>query len=278
MYDTLLFSAGGSLGLSFIGAIEALIDSKQLDLKNVKTIAGISIGSIIGLLIILFKDINYIKELVLNLNFSIVDNCKDAFYFLQHFGFENGEKYMLLIKTILETHYNANITFKELFNETKILFIIQATNLNKYSLTTFSHIETPDLEIIKAIRMSISIPFYFTPIKYMDDYHVDGGVLTYSPHVPDLNIEKTILFRVKRLIQPEESYASFIDYMIDVWICFLTYRIDKVNIANTIEIELDDVKLLPCINEIKIMFMKGYNAGSLFNSSIETTILSNKEN
>jgi hypothetical protein len=272
MYDTLLLSAGGSLGLSFIGAIEALVDSNKLDLNKVNTIAGISVGSIVGLFLILFRDIKYIKELVINLNLPKMDNCKDGFYFLEFFGFENGEKIMFLLKSVIETKYDPNITFKELFKETKIFYIIQATNLNKYCLTTFSHVETPDLSVIDAIRMSISIPFYFTPIKYLDDYYVDGGVLTYSPHIDNLVEENTILFQVKVIVAPENSYPSFIDYMLEIWICFFYNRIEKVTKYPTINIKLENAKLLPSKEEALKLFARGYAESNAFIESVTDTI------
>ena len=43
------------------------------------------------------------------------------------------------------------------------------------------HKTYPDLSLYKAIRMSISIPFYFTPVEYNGNLYVDGGCVDDFP-------------------------------------------------------------------------------------------------
>jgi hypothetical protein len=264
MYDTLLLSAGGGLGWAYIGAMEALLEENKLG--TIKTIAGISIGSVIGFLFQLNYNLDFLKKLILTLNFPNLENCQDTLYFLENFGFDNGEKLMILMESILKERYNkTDLTFKEFYELTKINYIVQATNLNKYCLVSFSHLTTPDLSIKTAIRMSITVPFYYTPIKYENDYYVDGGVLTSVPYIEDLiNNKNVITLHVKRLIQPETHYASFIDYMLEVWLCFMNNRIEKQLNVDTIEFTLEYSTLLPTSDDIDSVIKSGYEITKLW--------------
>jgi len=259
MYDTILLCGGGGLGWAYIGALEALIKSNKVDLTKIETIAGISIGSVIGFLLQVDFDMNFLKQFITNINVQKLENLKDTMYFLENFGFDDGEKVVLVLETCMIEKYGKKLTFKDLYDITKVNFIVQATNLNKYCLTTFSHKETPELYVAEAIRMSISIPFYFTPKKYNNDYYVDGGILTSVPFIDMLTEEnKVIVLHVKRNIKPEIEYTSFVDYMFEVWLCFMNNRIEKQVSFDTIEFEFDSVDVIPSIEEVKELFVKGY--------------------
>ena len=45
----------------------------------------------------------------------------------------------------------------------------------------FDYIISPDCKIIDALIMSISIPLLFNPIKYNNQYYVDGGLIDNYP-------------------------------------------------------------------------------------------------
>lgn len=259
MYDTLLLCAGGGLGWTYIGAYQALLEKNLI--KDLKTIAGISIGSIIGFLFQLNLSVDALKELILNIDLPSFENCKDISFFIDNFGFDDGEKIELVIKTILEEKFQKNdITFEELYSITNIEYIVQATNLNKYCLETFSYKTQPNMSIITAIRMSITIPFYYTPVKWEGDYYVDGGVTTSVPYIEELKNKKSVLIlHVKRIIKPENTYDTFIDYMFDVWLCFMNNRIEKQLNVDSIEFAHENYTILPKKEEIKTVMDYGYN-------------------
>lgn len=259
MYDTLLLCAGGGLGWTYIGAYQALLEKKLI--TDLKTIAGISIGSIIGFLLQLNLSVDALKEFILNIDLPNLENCKDISYFIDNFGLDNGDKVELVMKTILQEKFQKDtITFEELHSITGIEYIVQATNLNKYRLETFSYKTQPKMSITTAIRMSITIPFYYTPIKMDGDYYVDGGVLTSVPYIEELKNNKNVLtLHVKRIIKPENTYDSFIDYMFDVWLCFMNNRIEKQLNVDTIEFAHENYTILPKKEEIKTVMDYGYN-------------------
>ena len=92
------------------------------------------------------------------------------------------------VKTILESllvakELSINTTLQELFDVTNIEHHLFTTNLNKdipisVDLSYKTH---PDLLVSKAITMSCSIPFLFSPICYKDDCYIDGAFLNNFP-------------------------------------------------------------------------------------------------
>lgn len=58
------------------------------------------------------------------------------------------------------------ITFKELYQATNIEFTVISTNLNKRSIEIFSHLKTPDIDVVDAVVASSSIPIFFAIKKF----------------------------------------------------------------------------------------------------------------
>ena len=75
-------------------------------------------------------------------------------------------------KTYRKKTGNSNITFSELYSKTN-KFLTISINLMKRRMNTY--LDTYPYAIYIAIKMSCSIPYYFTPI-YNNEMYVDGVV------------------------------------------------------------------------------------------------------
>ena len=127
-------------------------------------VIGYSINDIIQI----FYDLNLEK---LKVEFDLED-------LINNYGIENGAKILTVIQTLLYTKLKIyDITLIELFNITKKKINIIAANYSKKKEVNFNHIDYPNLSVISAMRMSISIPFIFHPFKFEGDLYVDGGVM-----------------------------------------------------------------------------------------------------
>ena len=192
IYDTLCLSSGGVYGLSYIGALDYLINEKILNLNNIKIFAGTSIGSIILFFIIIGYNIKEINYIIINLNFSKLQSEINIENLLINNGIDNGLKIITLLKFFLNKKLNIDdITFKELQLKYNKNFIVIGTNFSKGEEAVFNYINTPDMSIITAIRISISIPFIFTPVLYNNEYYVDGALTNAFP-INYCNQETTI--------------------------------------------------------------------------------------
>ena len=90
--NTLCISGGGVKGISFLGALSYLLDKKHIDLNNIHTYIGSSVGSIISLLFVLGYSIDELIDFILNFNFEILEpniKCENIF---TEFGFSNNDK------------------------------------------------------------------------------------------------------------------------------------------------------------------------------------------
>ena len=87
----------------------------------------------------------------------------------------------MIEKLIEKKGYHSNITFKELFDRTNIKLTITGTCLNTRKIVYFSVDKTPDMKLKEAIRISISVPLYFTPYNYNNYLYVDGGCIDNYP-------------------------------------------------------------------------------------------------
>jgi len=175
--DTLCISGGGLKGFSFLSALNVLVEHNYIDLNLINKYVGTSFGAIFGFLL----NIGYsTEELVTYLN--NYDKKKLSFdldleLFFTNNGFCDGTKILDFIEVLLNLKIRIkDINFKDLEILTKKKLLIITTNFSKGKKEVFSSDTTPLVSVIKAIRMSISIPLLMTPVKYNDDYYVDGGL------------------------------------------------------------------------------------------------------
>jgi predicted acylesterase/phospholipase RssA len=178
----LCFSGGGIKGFSFIGVLEKLVEHKKIDLNKIDMYVGTSAGSMISFFLILGFSIDEIKEFVITFNFSKLNGEIDCVNLLENFGINNGERMKLLFIKFLEIKFKLkDITFNELYNKTKKKLLIVGTNLTKGQEELFSVDTTPDMSVITAIRISISVPVIFTPVSYNNYLYVDGALVNNFP-------------------------------------------------------------------------------------------------
>jgi len=212
-YDTLCLSSGGVYGIAYIGAIDYLIGEKIIELSKIKKYVGTSVGALISYLLIIGYSIKDVNDIIINLNFNKLQTDIDINKILENFGINNGSKFSYMIKFFLKKKLNLDdITFNELYKKTNINFIIIGTNFNKGEEVVFNYINTPDMSILLALRISVSIPIIFTPVLYNNEYYVDGGLSNAFP-INHCNEETTISINI--ICNKEFKINSIIDVFLD---------------------------------------------------------------
>lgn len=196
--NKLAFSGGAIKGIAYIGVfkkIEELIYKRRIEelkddfnaetcnipLFNIKSICAVSVGSIFSLIFLLKFTYAEMLEEVLNKKF---DQLKDIriMNFVSKYGLDSGISLISWLQSLMvKKGVNPSITLKEFYDINGVDFQIMATNLNKYCYKKFNYVETPDVKVLDAIRMSISVPFLFTINKFEGDIYVDGGLIDNYP-------------------------------------------------------------------------------------------------
>lgn len=241
--NVLVLSGGSFKGLAYMGVIKAL---GKLDIRrHLNIFVGTSIGSIFAFLLSLNSYIEEIEEFVNSLDFNNLFkfNFKNLFY---NYGLNNGNDIVKILEDfVIKKNYNSNLTFLDLKNKTNNILIINASNITKRQNEVFDYINTPNLEIIKAIRMSISIPFVFTPIEYNNCLYVDGGITNsfmYNYTIKTLNIKENKIIGV--LLNDEISdNKSFNSYLMNIYYSLYSHMYDEIDLNNVIFITIKNCNI-----------------------------------
>lgn len=182
MIKNIVFSGGGIFGFSICGALKALEEYKLMD--TITTYSGTSAGSIIACLLVLGYNSKEIETLIFGINFDTMRDIttENILSFFETYGVDSGNRMLNVFEIIIKAKTNnPKITFKQLFQLTNKKLIIAATNLSKKEVRYFNHQTTPNMSISLAVRISISIPILFTPVKYENDLYIDGCILDNFP-------------------------------------------------------------------------------------------------
>ena len=182
MIKNLVLSGGGIKGISYLGIVKYMEEHDLL--KNIENIAASSVGGIFGLLITLGYSYEEQSKLLYGLDLKKLLNIYEIDFktFINSFGLNSGENLNKLIKLLIKKKLNQDdITFKELYDKTKINLILTGTCLNKQCTKYFNYTSTPDMLISLALKITYSVPFVFNKVYYEDDVYVDGGLLNNFP-------------------------------------------------------------------------------------------------
>jgi predicted acylesterase/phospholipase RssA len=182
--DTLIFSGGGQDGLAFIGCIRRMEESPET-LSMVKTIVGCSAGAMVGSMLAVGMDSRAMESLVLRSvdDKSFVElDIEGVFTAAERLGLDDGERVMAPLRSVVMERYGTeDVTFIDLLKSTGKCLVICVTNLEECRQELMSVDTTPDLGILAAVRMSISFPMIFAPVRWRGRTYVDGGLSEYCP-------------------------------------------------------------------------------------------------
>lgn len=191
-YEYLVFSGGGIKGIAYCGALKVL--EEMCILQSIKGYAGTSAGSIIAGLLAIGYNSGEILDVMNAIDFnSLIDDkigyIRDSYNLIKNYGIAPGDTIYDLMGEYIQaktSNNNPDYTFKELYSNQQIILVIVGTDLRTRNAVYFCHETFPDMPIRQAIRISMSIPFLFEPIKYSNMLCVDGGLVdNYPLHVFD---------------------------------------------------------------------------------------------
>ena len=212
-FKNLIFEGGGVKGIGFVGALQVL-EEKHI-LENIKRFGGTSAGAITALILGLGYTISELKDILSILDLrefkdDTIGSIRDIVRLSNGYGWYKGEHFESWIEEIIaEKTGDRTSTFKDVHNRMEsdqfreIYF--QGTNVSTHLVETFSFEKTPNMPIAKAVRISMSIPFFFEAVKWSGNIYVDGGVLDNYP---------IRLFDWERYVKQEEHY-SIPEYYVD---------------------------------------------------------------
>lgn len=214
--DTLVFSGGGAKGVAYAGVLKYFEENGTLN--EVKRYIGTSAGSIICSFMSVgqyyeenkkpgdpeFSKLVY--DIIMDTDlFSFVDNSVLR-EIIQENNFDLLTKRPLTtmppLAEALDTQYalcsgdtitsffeksferiglDKDITLNEHYKKTGKHLVLVSCSLSYRRTAYFDYKTAPNMKLVDAIRASMAVPYVFKPVKYNNDFFIDGGVANNYP-------------------------------------------------------------------------------------------------
>jgi len=182
-FRNLVLQGGGVLGSAYAGSL-AVLDQQGI-YPRIERVAGTSAGAIIAMLVALRFEPKDIDLIVNNLNFRQFQDGGSISRLVRNFGYYKGDFALGLFRCLITRKLglppDKKVTFRDLHAGNFRDLAVFSTDISTRSSKEFSFATTPDFEVAAAVRMSMSIPFFFAAIDQNQKIFVDGGVLRNYP-------------------------------------------------------------------------------------------------
>ena len=209
-----MFEGGGVKGIAFVGALKAFEDAGF----RWQNVAGTSAGAVASSLIAAGYTAREIREIMdTRVDFrkmmdpgalGRVPLAGQWLNLLLHEGFYHGDYFLTVMRDLLRQKFGKKrVTFADLvlpkeptdsqeayLSRFKYRLHVVASNITRNELMILPQdvaklgLEPDDFEVALAVRMSISIPYFFMPVKIAEKprkhgrhWVVDGGLLSNFP-------------------------------------------------------------------------------------------------
>jgi hypothetical protein len=178
----LAIGPGAMAYFAFLGAMGALRDCHELD--NLEAISGASAGGLLAFFYVVAEG-NIKTILDYSLDIPIKDIMKPNIrQFLKNFGLVSQKKIRNVIIDIIRVFFSKeDLTFHELqdLRPTMPKVYISAYCVNLARTEYFSCDSTPNMSIVDALCMTISVPFLFATVEHQGRKYIDGGTMEDTP-------------------------------------------------------------------------------------------------
>lgn len=260
----LVLSGGGAKGFAYIGLLKVIQEAGL----PIDYIGGTSIGSIMGGLYAIGYHPDSIAKLVRSTNWDALLTDKIERKYISYEEKEFGEKFIITLPVsnksvslspslyqgqeinLMLNHYFSPAFRTKDFEDLPIPFLCIGTDL-----MTGNEVLLDSGYLPMAIRASMSIPGYFSPVDYGGHYLVDGGVVNNFPvkNVKDKGVDIIISGDVQPPLRSSRAEFNSLTGVLDQIITF-----NRGN-ANQIGCELTDI-YIPLDNEFGIMDFTDYDS------------------
>ena len=195
-----LVIGSGAMGIyAYLGALSAI------ELDTVDEVAGCSAGSILGLFVCCGKTLDEIRDFMFGIDLKELTKL-DIVSLITNFGLISHAPIKKLLKD-----FCGDPTFKEL---SKKLYVTSYC-LNKMDTEYFSVDNSPDMSVIDAVCMSISIPFLFETAKYKEYTYLDGATKECVPMLAFLHKDPkdVLILKLEKHIKHKPEIKNLKDFV-----------------------------------------------------------------
>jgi len=180
----IVLSGGGYNGIDMIGILYKLSSLDIIERTEIKSLYGVSAGSIVSAIWLLNIEKNVIYDFIIKRPWNKIFNINSDMLFklVDEKGLLDNRLFIEIMKPLLKSKdLNENITLLEFYKYTKKDFYIFGTKLNTLESVKMSHKTHPEMKLIDALTISSALPLIFKPVFYDNEYYIDGGVRKHFP-------------------------------------------------------------------------------------------------
>lgn len=166
---------GGALGYRQVGALRAIQDSGQFE---VKAVAGCSVGTLIGSLYAQEQSVDLIEDIFLNHVRKTSDIYRSYFPFgmIQGMLFNRGLYSAAPLRRLIQKYLNVDKLI-----QSPIKFSLVTCNLNTAEIETYSNIPEHRSVLAGHVYSSAAYPVFFETHKLGSVEYWDGGLREQAP-------------------------------------------------------------------------------------------------
>jgi NTE family protein len=186
--ENLVFEGAGIRGIAYSGVLREF--EKAGVTRNIKKVGGTSAGAITALMFSLGYNSKEIYDIISETKFQKFNDGEFIFFggfsrLNGKYGWYRGNEFATWLEKIITNKTgNSEITFKELQDKGYPRLFVTATCMNRQKLLIFSAETYPQMKVKDAVRISMSIPFYFEAV-FIDSL---GRVYENPKDIPNLDI------------------------------------------------------------------------------------------
>lgn len=253
MIENITFSGGGTRAIAFLGVYKYLEENGYI--TGIKRISGTSAGAMVALLVALGIPYKNCHQILLETDITkLIDNSnimRNVFRLLFKYGYYSFDEVVKWFSKFLDNNGvpSKRLTFRYIKEKYNRELIITGTNLNDHKVMYFCAANSPELNVLEAIKCSACIPFIFEPTTIDGKIIVDGGLLNNYPinifKYSDPEFTRTYGFHLYSSHQNFMEIANIIEFVdcIIQMVVFSTQKTrNKLIHRNTVEIDIADFK------------------------------------
>lgn len=171
--DVMVIGPGGVKGFAELGVLFEL-DQNDL-LSNVKTYIGVSIGSLLSLLIISGYTIREIITLAADIDILRDHTSFSVMETIENVGLISIDPIRNILKDLIVKKIGRVPSLQQLYIGTGIEFISTVYNSDLSRREFMSYLTEPDISAVDAVMLSMNIPFIFHRLYYNGCSYIDGA-------------------------------------------------------------------------------------------------------
>src|SRR5215210_3553588 len=175
-YKNLVFEGGGVKGIAYGGALEVLEQSQIT--PQIERVAGTSAGAITATMVSLGYTAAEFNDIMMGIDFKKLEDGSDLggpLRLIEDYGWFKGDYFLSLMESYVgQKAGDGRATFGDLAGKGSFKDLhVFGTDLSQQAVREFSNQTTPDVAVADAVRISMSIPFFFEARSYAGNVYCD---------------------------------------------------------------------------------------------------------